>query len=551
MTKKQLKEYLQILQTGKYSGVKVFERDLNEFSTLARKDKDEVAIAYAEYYETVLKFRKNMAGEDSLKKLVYSLQLSMTHNEPRLEADCHNMLGIIMFSSSDEISALEHYEKAYEICKKSKLVSLKSVLANNIGEVYQQLGDYKQALAYFREAYQAAVDADYGPDENNRVSRFNGMNLCLMSIAGVHYKLGEYEEAFKKLSCIEGVKAGDYTYSSAGYAALYANVLLKMDMPEEANEYIIKVIEDAENQHDIFAMGTVFFELATVLIEKEYYVLAKRLIQALKKMCGLTDNVRNWCAFYSVAILYEKTCGDEQNIEALYERYYKYREEEVERVKQQKLEVAKNRKHLDDEIKRRTAAEERNRRLKRFSEHDPLTGMYNRNAITGICEKWFEDAKKRNSRYAISVLDIDDFRQYNDTYGPLQGDEVLREVSDVLTECSTKNNDVVLRYGGDEFFIVSRNKTDEELVRMLTDIRRALASRMINHDKSSVSQYVTVTQGSVNGKVSENQSLFDFIHLADNAMYKVKNGKKNALGFYRQQDGEFVFEQLEAARKES
>ncbi len=548
MTKKQLKDYLQILQTSKYAALEVFEKDVNEFYSLAKKDKDEIAIGYGEYYDTILKYRKNIAGEESMKKLVYSLQLSITHNEPRLEADCHNMFGIIMLSVSDDMSALEHYEKAYEICRKAKLLTMRPIVANNIGDIYLRLNEYDMALEYFREAYKIINEADYGPEENYRISRYTGINFCLMNIAYTHYLQGSYEEAFRMLSCIEGVSANEDSYYAYGYAALYAVVLLKLGRRDEADEYIMTVIDDVENQREVFATGEMYIELATVLVELNHQALAKRLIQGLYNMCNVTNKVSNWCDYYKVAILYEKKWGVEQNLCKFYEKYFSYKEQEEILVKQQKINAARNKKLLDDEIKRRAAAEERNRKLKRISEHDPLTGQYNRYILNDICEKWFDDARRRRSRFAITVLDVDNFKQYNDTYGHLQGDEVLREVSDVLTECCVKEKDIIVRYGGDEFIIISRNKTDEELLRMCTDIRRALACRMINHDSSPVSQYITVTEGAVNGRVKEGETVLDYIHLADNGLYKVKNEKKNALGFYRQNDDEFVFEMLDADR---
>ncbi len=548
MTKKQLKEHVRSLQNGKYAAIDVFEKDVNEFSLLAKKEKDEIAIGYAEYYDTILKYRKNITGEESIKKLVKSLQLSITYNEPPLEAGCHNMLGIIMLSLSDDMSALEHYEKAYEIARKAKLVLMRPLIANNIGDIYLRLNEYDLALEYFRDAYKAINEADYGQEDDNKESRYTGMNFCLMNIAYAHYLQESYEEAFRMLSCMEGVRGVDDSYYAYGFAALYAVVLLRLGRFEEADGYIMNVIDDVENQREIFAAGEMYIELATVLVELNQQPLAKRLIQGLQNMCSVANKVSNWCDYYKVAILYEKKWGIEQNLCKFYEKFFNYKEMEEKLVKQQKINAARNKKLLEDEIKRRAVAEERNKKLKLLSEHDPLTGQYNRYVLNDICEKWFEDAAKKKSRFAITVLDVDNFKQYNDTYGHLQGDEALREVSDVLTECCVKDKDIIVRYGGDEFIIVSRNKSDEEVIRMCTDIRRALACRMINHDASPVSQYVTVTEGSVNGKVKEGETVLDYIHLADNGLYKVKNEKKNALGFYRQDDDKFVFEMLDAAR---
>ena len=137
---------------------------------------------------------------------------------------------------------------------------------------------------------------------------------------------------------------------------------------------------------------------------------------------------------------------------------------------------------------------------------------------------------KGNSVGAV-MMDIDYFKQYNDTYGHLEGDACIKRVSEIIYEC-VGNKGTVVRYGGDEFFILLHGLRTEDIIGISKKINERLLEEKIPHEKSLVSPYVTVSQGIVNGTPEAGQSMVDLTHMADNALYRAKEKKRGSIGVH-------------------
>lgn len=170
-----------------------------------------------------------------------------------------------------------------------------------------------------------------------------------------------------------------------------------------------------------------------------------------------------------------------------------------------------------------------NRSLERLATTDSLTGLYNRRYfITRI-----EEEIARTARYCVPMccllIDIDNFKKVNDTYGHLVGDEVLRSVAD-LTEQTVRTNDVVARYGGEELIILL---PQTELVGARQQAERLL--KRISSEKYNGlpdDHPITISIGVAINRADENLTADDFIKRADEALYEAKEGGKNRYIIY-------------------
>lgn len=161
--------------------------------------------------------------------------------------------------------------------------------------------------------------------------------------------------------------------------------------------------------------------------------------------------------------------------------------------------------------------------LKTDAERDSLTGLLNhKTARVRICEKLARDSELK---YILIVFDLDGFKQANDQYGHMFGDEVLKEVASTLKE-GTRGNDLLARVGGDEFLLFMPYKDEKEM-----PVNRVFCML----DKDYKGFHISVSMGVAKAKDSgrDYESLF---HMADVAMYRAKKSGKHAYYFYDESD---------------
>ncbi len=547
VTKKELNKWIDELRYYKYLERKGYADTVHAFAERVKKDDeaDELAGAYADLNLTILDLRDAELKEDVMKRLVSVLQVSANHKDYKLEAECHNLLGIVVSHLVDKTAGLEHFEKSFAVAKKHRYLLYQSVAANNIGDVYSSMGEYDQALEYLRESYRLLIDMEKKIGNYGKATSPLGItriNVCFMNMAEVHYKKGNYEEAFRMLSCIDGIddQKGSPFYKTS-IIILKCLIFIKMGSLKDCEPYFEGIFSNAEGNEDSLQNVEDYITLAGALSDAGEFDRAGRLLAAAEKIVKKIDLDDKWCFFLKTKIRYMKAAEPDKDRTALYEAYFEHRDIVDELFKERQLTSLKNKKKLEEEIRKRNNAEEKNRKLKAMSEHDQLTGVYNRYAMNELGSAWFKDAKEKNTKLAFMIIDIDYFKEYNDTYGHLGGDEVLKSVGSVLLECTT-DNELVIRYGGDEFFIISKSRNEDEVIALGAMINRKVNEKKIRHSASLVSDYVTLSFGAVCGKVMKDQTLIDAIHLADNGLYRIKNVKRNALGLFRQVDDDFEFE---------
>ena len=168
-----------------------------------------------------------------------------------------------------------------------------------------------------------------------------------------------------------------------------------------------------------------------------------------------------------------------------------------------------------------------NRQLKLQSSLDPLTQISNRRAVNEYMKQLSDQTTKGSFMLSTIMLDVDYFKQYNDTYGHLAGDEVLIKVGDILQQLSEQYNVFVARWGGEEFMIVLMN-TDERKLQMICEtILRRVEFLNVEHKTSLVSDRLTVSIGAHSVTVQKPSDVFESLDYADMALYDVKKSGRN------------------------
>lgn len=157
---------------------------------------------------------------------------------------------------------------------------------------------------------------------------------------------------------------------------------------------------------------------------------------------------------------------------------------------------------------------------------DTLTDLTNRRGLDDYINREWGRARREKTPLGILMIDIDNFKKYNDTYGHQQGDILLRKLADTLRQSLQREVDLPARWGGEEFAVVLP-KTDLNGALIVAEQIRKNIERMLIPCADGTEASVTVSIG-VNSKIPDaSDSIADFIVIADEALYKAKTTNKN------------------------
>ena len=170
---------------------------------------------------------------------------------------------------------------------------------------------------------------------------------------------------------------------------------------------------------------------------------------------------------------------------------------------------------------------------------DFTTKLLNKYFAFKQLDEYLINANKNMESFTIAMADIDFFKNINDTYGHLAGDEILKKVGKCLIE-NTKDNDIIGRFGGEEFIIVLKNTNLEDSKKLLEKIRKDINDLIVNYNDNIIDN-VTISIGAIYcdsisyGKLDQNclkNIQIELIEKADQALYYIKENGRNQVEFY-------------------
>ena len=153
---------------------------------------------------------------------------------------------------------------------------------------------------------------------------------------------------------------------------------------------------------------------------------------------------------------------------------------------------------------------------------DPVTGVNNRTAMDSNLEQELKLAQRHSHDLSIILVDIDHFKQINDTYGHIAGDTILKRVAECMTEC-VRDSDAIYRYGGEEFLILLRNTNKPGAQLLAERIRQAIEDMYVNYDEFNIK--VTASAGI--SKYKQSDTMVSLVERCDNALYQAKEQGRN------------------------
>ena len=167
------------------------------------------------------------------------------------------------------------------------------------------------------------------------------------------------------------------------------------------------------------------------------------------------------------------------------------------------------------------------KRLEELAVVDELTGLFNRRYFNDHLDSEWKRCAREGTPLSVILLDIDYFKQYNDNFGHLVGDECLRSVAGTIQRSLLRGSDSATRYGGEEFCVLLPGIQQKGATKIAERICANIEKLEIPHPTSPVSQWVTLSIGVACILPSENDTPANLLTLADEAMYRAKAGGRN------------------------
>jgi len=162
-----------------------------------------------------------------------------------------------------------------------------------------------------------------------------------------------------------------------------------------------------------------------------------------------------------------------------------------------------------------------------YANRDYLTGLYNRRYFYSAIDEYIDITHDTGEKFAVAMIDIDHFKQVNDTYGHDTGDKVIVALADILRS-STNPNDIVSRFGGEEFCVVLKNINRYSAAEIYERIRHTVENFEVQIDQETTVHF-TISIGATIHDFEE--SFEETLNRADMLLYNAKNEGRNRLIF--------------------
>ena len=180
-------------------------------------------------------------------------------------------------------------------------------------------------------------------------------------------------------------------------------------------------------------------------------------------------------------------------------------------------------------LKRERVLKSHSERLSKKATTDGLTGAYNRRFFDERFTAEFGRAQRQSAPLSLIMLDVDFFKNYNDSYGHPAGDKVLISVVKALSSQLNRPTDVVVRYGGEEFIVILPDSKSEGSQIIAEKLRVAVSNLNIPHSESKVADHVTVSVGVATYQPDTDCNAACFLEAADTALYSAKHDGRNCV----------------------
>lgn len=492
---------------------------------------------YNKVYDEVWDMLKTISSVPDGTKIVIDSLEKMRMTDEKLSDECRfnieKRLASVYIMDNNYSRAVDLTVKSIKLAEKLDDNYEKARLDVDLASILLKVGGYETGEKLIRDSFD--IDIDEG--EKNGMVRL----YALINLSEIYVELGEYDKAIKTSSRVKDykkfVKIDDYNDFEIIASIMQANAYVgKNDIPKartllERADYLIKSDKSVhildKDMYYYMAMGNLEYKNENYNSATDNY---KNSLEICDKRNLTQEKIKN---LNKILNIYEK----QGNVNAV----NKYQKILISEYKENKrIRDSETSFYIIDKVSNESALFEKTKkeikyykilftviiiailgstflynRLKYFKAqnlHDGLTNVYNRKSFDIMYEKY----RDKDDNFALVMIDIDNFKLINDNYGHKFGDVVIKGITNTIC-VMLEQEDKVFRYGGEEFSVLIRNKSGEEVVNIIDNIRIAIANKKWGED-------VTVTISAGIAHISDSKNVLEE---ADKNLYKAKQLGRN------------------------
>lgn len=502
-------ELLEKLQENRYGNPDEQLVRVAELLHHAEEDSNLHLKGVALYYKGEAIFsRKDNSAIETLQEALEYLDIT---KDPELVARCNNMLGIRMGQKENYAEAIHNYLTCLKICEEHNLNYVRGIASCNIAVMFQMLGAYNDAVNYFNLA---AVSFQEVSDPESATRMIAALESNLFNC---YYHLHDQDQMLLSLDRISEM----CDYFEPRYAINLFEALYRRSLNPNANvdSLLATSVEEALQEEE----PRDFIDTYQLLCE---FLLENHSIDELGQVLDLLEKHFTFDYLPKMQIMFIKYRMEYYRIKQCTDLFEKKAYEYIRMYEN----ITKGyHDSIIDALTLRFYVEELTAKKNRFEKvayTDSLSKLYNRFGLRTHSKPLLERAKLSQNSIACFIIDIDFFKQYNDFYGHVMGDDCIRAIASVIQ--SRCNPDcVAARFGGDEFVVIAED-IDEAWAKNFAEILvEDVRTLRIPSERSPITPYVSISIGGYYGPITEDDSLKECIRKADAHLYQAKEGGRD------------------------
>lgn len=486
------------------------------------KQNDDVKLLGFSYYYSGETYYVLNDGEKLFRYIIQAISYLDESEQWDLVARAYNIVGITSVNRGNAPIAMDYYLAGLVYCKKYHLYQEGAFINLNIGSLYIMNGQPQEAQKYYENVY------GYVKDKRDMDAYYNLMCCIKINLGNCYLQRGMMERVQECIDFVEK-QCVPYLYHTEQLYVLcfktrYYHATGRISQRDACIEEIHK---NADEKMVIMDAFDDFYELCRLLLEigtkDEVFWDILNILEKLAKNAKIINLQRK---IVSLKIKYYRKHKDHAGYLQGAGLYYELTEVMERENRYMITNMLSVRNSLECANEKRREIERANAKLRQKSETDALTHLPNRFLLNDFSEEAFERSLLGKKSFAVEILDIDYFKEYNDNYGHQAGDACIVAIAETLKSMCSEQI-FCARYGGDEFIIIYEGMSKEETFAAAERLRQQILDLALEHCYSKALPVVTVSQGICYDVPKEENKNWDFLHTADMMLYQVKKTSRN------------------------